>query len=128
MVGNMRIKHWLLITLLSVLVLALAVTGLRFIKIEAEQTRYTSAMSWLNAQLRESLSVYYANHNRYPEVLSKLEISKYDDNATPEMLSNFFYSADEKSYTLKWATKKGNTITQSGRFGTNSPINNSAWR
>ena len=127
MAGSMKTKRWLLILLslvLSALFLASVVFIIRFVRIEAEQAQYTSAMSWLNSQLRESLSVYYAGHKQYPDVLNKLEIPEYGDNATPEMLNNFLYSTDGRSYTLKWTTKKGNTIIQSGHFGTNGPMNN----
>jgi hypothetical protein len=68
----------------------------------AERTRYESAMSWLNASIREELDDYYIAKGQYPSQLSDLTIPFPGDGAKPEMLNNFKYVTDGTYYEISW--------------------------
>jgi hypothetical protein len=76
----------------------------------AEKTRYYSAMSWLNASIREELDDYYKAKGRYPTQLSDLTIPFLGDGANPEMLNNFKYVTDGIYYEITWEVRYGSEI------------------
>lgn len=76
----------------------------------AERTRYSSAMSWLNAAIREELDDYYTAKGQYPSQLSDLTIPFPGDGAKPEMLNNFKYVTDDSYYEITWEVRYGSSI------------------
>jgi hypothetical protein len=72
--------------------------------------RNYSAMSWLNAALRESLKIYYDTNSGYPEKLTYLKIPFPGDNATPEMLDKFIYSTDGLCYEISYDMSHGKNL------------------
>jgi hypothetical protein len=102
----MRIKTK--ITLIALVVIGsgcalwFAYYAFKFFNETAEKTRYLSAMSWLNAVIREELDDYYEAKGRYPSHLSDLKIPFPGDGANPEMLNNFKYVTDGNFYEITW--------------------------
>ena len=80
------------------------------LKKSANDTRHYSAMSWLNAAIREELDDYYKAKGRYPPQLSDLTIPFPGDGAKPEMLNNFKYVTDGTYYEIIWEVRYGSGI------------------
>jgi len=110
----MRIKHKLILIVLVVIgvgcVSWFAFCAFKLFNKSAERTRYYSAMSWLNAAIREELDDYYKVKGRYPPQLSDLTIPFPGDGAKPEMLNNFKYVTDGSYYEITWEVRYGSGI------------------
>jgi hypothetical protein len=98
----MRTKHKLILIFFAVIGIAclswFAFYAFKFLNESAERMRYLSAMSWLNAAIREELDDYYKAKGKYPPQLSDLSIPFPGDGAKPEMLNNFKYVTDGTYY------------------------------
>ena len=103
---------------LIIIIMSILATGswfgyeaVKWVKADATETKFNSAMSWLDVALGEALADYYKAHNHYPEKLSELTIDFPGDNAKPEMLDEFKYSSDGKRYEVTWVMKRrGETL------------------
>ena len=77
------------------------------------EIQYFSAISWLDAAVRESLYDYWQCNKKYPDKLSELKIPFPGDGANPEMLEKFSYSSDGQSYKIEWSIPyMNNTLTR----------------
>jgi hypothetical protein len=110
----MRIKHKLILIALVAIGAGCAAWfayyAFKLFNESAERTRYYSAMSWLNASIREELDDYYIVKGHYPQQLTELSIPFPGDGAKPEMLNNFKYVTDGNYYEITWDVKYGNGI------------------